>query len=217
MEFEQRFTIPVPAQQAWAVLLDIERIAPCMPGMTLEDSEGEEFRGRVKVKVGPMTVTYSGTARIVERDEDARRAVIEASGKETRGAGTARATITGTVADRGDQSEVEVHTELAITGRPAQFGRGVMADVADKLLGQFAECLADELATDRSPASEPPEPGPVAESTAPAAADVAPRPRPTDEAIDLLGVAGAPVLRRLAPALVVLAGVLVVRWLRRRR
>jgi uncharacterized protein len=220
MEFEQHFTIPVPAEQAWGVLLDIERIAPCMPGMTLEESDGEEFRGKVKVKVGPMTVTYSGTARIVERDETGRRAVIEASGKEMRGAGTARATITGTVADRGEQSEVEVRTELAITGRPAQFGRGVMADVADKLLGQFAECLAGELATDRSAAESAPEqePGTVPETPVPAAAaDTTPRQRPTDEAIDLLGVAGAPVLRRLAPALLVLAGVLVVWWLRRRR
>ena len=217
MEFEQRFTIPVPAPQAWAVLLDIERIAPCMPGMTLGEPDGEEFRGKVKVKVGPMTVTYSGTARIIQRDETVRRAVIEASGKELRGAGTARATITGTVAERGDQSEVEVHTELAITGRPAQFGRGVMADVADKLLGQFAECLADELATDRDAANAPPEPGTVAEAAAPATPGAAPRPRPGDEAIDLLGVAGAPVLRRLAPVLLVLAGVLVVWWRRRRR
>jgi carbon monoxide dehydrogenase subunit G len=223
MEFEQHFSIPVPAQQAWTVLLDIERIAPCMPGMTLQEAEGDEFHGKVKVKVGPMTVTYSGTARIVERDEDARRAVIEASGKEMRGAGTARARITGTVAEHGQESAVDVRTELAITGRPAQFGRGVMADVADKLLGQFADCLAHELAADRQPEAAE-QPGSL--QAAPAgAADTAAAPvsadgrrhRPGDEAINLIDVAGASVLRRFGPALAVLAGLLVVWWLRRRR
>ncbi|MPZ74105.1 MAG: carbon monoxide dehydrogenase [Nitriliruptorales bacterium] len=223
MEFEQHFTIPVPAEQAWNVLLDIERIAPCMPGTTLEEAEGDEFRGKVKVKVGPMTVTYSGTAKFVERDTQARRAVIEASGKEMRGAGTARAKITGTIDDRGGEAEVGVRTELAITGRPAQFGRGVMADVADKLLAQFADCVAGELGADQAPAADdragPPEGAHAGAEPAgprPAAAAARPQSGPSDEAINLLDVAGAPLLRRVGPVLVALAGAAVVWWLRHR-
>jgi carbon monoxide dehydrogenase subunit G len=222
MEFEQTFTIPVPAAQAWSVLLDIERIAPCMPGTTLEAAQGDEFHGKVKVKVGPMTVTYTGTAKFLERDDAARRAVIEASGKEMRGAGTARATITGTIQERGEHSEVAVRTKLAITGRPAQFGRGVMVDVADKLLGRFADCLAEELAV-QPPSAPVDAPQPDSEGGEPATtptppAEASPR-RPVDDAIDLLDVAGAPVLRRFGPVLAVVAGVLVVlwRWRRARR
>ncbi len=210
MEFEQQFTIPVPAEQAWNVLLDIERIAPCMPGMTLEAAEGDEFRGKVKVKVGPMTVTYSGTARIIERDDTSRSAVIEASGKETRGAGTARATIKGTITERGAEADVQVRTDLAITGRPAQFGRGVMADVADKLLGQFTDCLAGELAADESTDDR-------AQPETAAAFHPNPPHRRSDDAIDLFDVAGASVLRRFGPAAAVVLGALVLWWRGRRR
>jgi uncharacterized protein len=203
MEFEQTFTVPVSVDEAWKVLQDIERIAPCMPGATLEEFSGDEFSGQVKVKLGPMTVTYRGTARFIERDESARRVAIEASGKEARGAGTAQATITSTMVDRGDQTEVKVHTDLAITGRPAQFGRGVMTDVAGKLLDQFAGCLSDEL-----------DPGKVA------ARDEALGERPAREEaapLDLMSVAGAPVAKRALPVLAALAVLALLVWLSRRR
>ena len=146
MRLDHEFTVPVPAAQAWPVLLDIDRIAPCMPGATITKVDGDDFEGTVKVKVGPITVTYGGTASFLEKDEAQRIAVIEARGKETRGSGTANARITAQLFDNGDDStRVAVVTDLSITGKPAQFGRGVMNDVGNKLLGQFADCLAGEL------------------------------------------------------------------------
>src|SRR5580765_1595178 len=145
MELEHRFTVPVPVAQAWEVLLDVERIAPCMPGATVDSFDGETVNGRVKVKVGPIQVTYAGEARFVEKDSDARRVVIEAKGKEARGAGTVAATIEARLHERAGSTHVTVTTDLAITGRPAQFGRGVMVEVGNKLLGRFGDCLADEL------------------------------------------------------------------------
>jgi carbon monoxide dehydrogenase subunit G len=146
MQLTHTFTVPVSVEQAWQALLDIERIAPCMPGATLSEFSGDEFQGKVKVKVGPVQVTYNGVGKFTSKDADARTAVIEASGKEARGSGTAMATITAhLVADGADSTKVDVTTDLAITGRPAQFGRGVMVEVGNKLLGQFASCLADEL------------------------------------------------------------------------
>jgi uncharacterized protein len=146
MRLDHEFTVPVPATQAWPVLLDIDRIAPCMPGATVTKVDGDDFEGTVKVKVGPITVTYGGTASFLEKDEAQRIAVIEARGKETRGSGTANARITAQLFDNGDDStRVAVVTDLSITGKPAQFGRGVMNDVGNKLLGRFADCLAGEL------------------------------------------------------------------------
>jgi carbon monoxide dehydrogenase subunit G len=140
------------------VLLDIERIAPCMPGAALDSVSGDDFTGRVKVKLGPINLTYQGKASFVEKDEAAHRAVIDARGKDQRGNGTAAATVTATLAAQGSNTRVDVLTDLNITGRPAQFGRGVMTDVGNKLLGQFADKLAAQLsAGDRAPA----EPGPA--------------------------------------------------------
>jgi carbon monoxide dehydrogenase subunit G len=147
MRLDHEFTVPVPAAQAWPVLLDIGRIAPCMPGATITKVEGDDFEGTVKVKVGPITVTYGGTASFLEKDEAKRIAVIEARGKETRGSGTANARITAQLFDDDAAStKVAVTTDLSITGKPAQFGRGVMNDVGNKLLGRFADCLAGEIA-----------------------------------------------------------------------
>jgi carbon monoxide dehydrogenase subunit G len=145
MNLEHEFTVPVPIDEAWRVLLDVERVAPCMPGATLLSVDGRDFTGSVKVKVGPITVTYNGKATFAEVDDAAHRAVIEASGKETRGAGTAAATVTTQLEGRGATTQVRVTTDLNVTGRPAQFGRGVMAEVGGKLVQQFATCLADEL------------------------------------------------------------------------
>jgi carbon monoxide dehydrogenase subunit G len=155
MELEHSFTVPVPEERAWEVLLDVNRVAPCMPGATLDSVDGNEIKGRIKVKVGPIAMTYAGTARFTERDPDAHVITLEASGKETRGAGTASATVRSLLEGQGDQTHVVVHTTLNVTGRPAQFGRGVMAEVGGKLIGIFASNLADMLAAEPSqPAGE---------------------------------------------------------------
>ncbi|EST38339.1 hypothetical protein N566_07960, partial [Streptomycetaceae bacterium MP113-05] len=155
MQLRHEFTVPVPAEEAWRVLLDIERVAPCMPGATVTSFDGETIEGSVKVKVGPMSVTYRGTAAFEERDETRRRIVLAANGKEARGQGTARATVTGTLHQDGTGTAavttVTVTTDLTVTGRPAQFGRGVMAEVGEKLIGRFADCLARELTGARAP------------------------------------------------------------------
>ncbi len=145
MKLENRFTVPVPRDEAWKVLLDVERIAPCMPGAKLLTRDGDSFTGQVKVKLGPINLTYGGNAKFVQLDEPGGIAVIDASGKETRGTGTAKATITCRLIDKGANTDIEVDTDLAITGKPAQFGRGVLADVSAKLVDQFAACLAEEI------------------------------------------------------------------------
>jgi carbon monoxide dehydrogenase subunit G len=145
VQLENSFTVPVPIDEAWRVLLDIERIAPCMPGAALDSVDGDDFTGRVKVKLGPINLTYQGKASFIEKDEAAHRAVIDARGKDQRGNGTAAAVVTATLAAQGPSTRVDVLTDLNITGRPAQFGRGVMTDVGNKLLGQFADKLATQL------------------------------------------------------------------------
>jgi carbon monoxide dehydrogenase subunit G len=145
VQLENSFTVPVPVDEAWRVLLDIERIAPCMPGAALDSVNGDDFTGRVKVKLGPINLTYQGKASFVEKDEAAHRAVIDAKGKDQRGNGTAAATVTAKLRAEGSITRVDVLTDLNITGRPAQFGRGVMTDVGNKLLGQFADKLAAQL------------------------------------------------------------------------
>ncbi len=147
MELEHSFIIPVPPEQAWPVLLDVERVAPCMPGATVDSVDGEVIKGRIKVKVGPVAMTYAGTAHFTERDEQARSITLEASGKETRGAGTASATVRSSLQDEGGQTKVVVLTTMNVTGRPAQFGRGVMAEVSGRIIEKFAANLAALLAS----------------------------------------------------------------------
>jgi carbon monoxide dehydrogenase subunit G len=194
MELEHQFTVPVPVDRAWEVLLDVEKIAPCMPGAVIDSVDGDSFTGQVKVKVGPITVAYSGKASFLEKDATAHRAVVEAKGRETRGSGTAAATVTASMADEGGSARVTVVTDLAITGRPAQFGRGVLNDVGNKLIGQFADCVATTITTSGTD-------GPAATSP--------------DE-IDLVAVAGGSVAKRLVPAAVVVIGI-VIGWLLVRR
>jgi carbon monoxide dehydrogenase subunit G len=150
MELEHSFTVPVPVDRAWDVLLDVERVAPCMPGASLDSVDGDEIKGRIKVKVGPISMVYAGTARFTERDAAAGVMKLEASGKETRGAGTASAIVRSELHAEGDQTKVIVHTTLNVTGRPAQFGRGVMAEVGGKLIGIFAANLAGMLTADNA-------------------------------------------------------------------
>jgi carbon monoxide dehydrogenase subunit G len=145
VQLENSFTVPVPVDEAWRVLLDIERIAPCMPGAALDSLDCDDFTGRVKVKLGPINLTYQGKASFIEKDEAAHRAVIDARGKDLRGNGTAAAVVTANLKSEGPITRVDVLTDLNITGRPAQFGRGVMTDVGNKLLGQFADKLAAQL------------------------------------------------------------------------
>jgi len=174
MNLEHSFTVPVGIDDAWKILLDIERIGPCMPGATIETVEGDDFTGTVKVKLGPIMLTYKGKASFVEKDESAHRAVIDARGRDARGNGTASAKVTATLTDQGGGStKVDVTTDLDITGKPAQFGRGVMVDVGNKLIGQFADSLAklisggDEPA---APAAAPAKKTTAAAKKAPAAA-----------------------------------------------
>ena len=151
MNLEHEFTVPAPVDEAWKVLLDVEKVAPCMPGATLLSVDGDSFTGTVKVKVGPIQVTYKGEAKFVTKDEASHSAVLEASGKESRGSGTAGATVTTRLEDAGGSTQVKVVTDLNITGRPAQFGRGVMSEVASKVIDQFAACLAEELGGGAAP------------------------------------------------------------------
>ena len=150
MEMDHSFTVPVSPDRAWDVLLDVERIAPCMPGATVDEFDGEVVTGRIKVKVGPVSLTYRGTAKFTERDADAKVIVLDASGKETRGAGTASATVRATLEPEsgGAATKATMHTTMNVTGRPAQFGRGVMVEVGGKLVEKFAENLARQLTQD---------------------------------------------------------------------
>jgi carbon monoxide dehydrogenase subunit G len=226
MQLEHQFKVPVPVAQAWDVLLDVERIAPCMPGATVDSFDGETIDGRVKVKVGPIQVTYVGTARFTDKDEASRRAVIEASAKEARGSGTATATITAQLQDDGGSAtNVTVTTDLAITGKPAQFGRGVMEEVGNKLLGRFADCLADTLGSgDAADSSTEAAPAVAAATVGTPTPAARPSPEPTplrrpveNDPIDLLDTAGVPVLKRAAPVIVGLVVLLLFWRLVRRR
>jgi carbon monoxide dehydrogenase subunit G len=227
MQLENTFTVPMPVDQTWPVLLDVERVAPCMPGATLDSVDGDELLGRVKVKLGPIQITYNGKARFVEKDELARRVVIEASGKESKSAGTASAIVTMSLRERGCETDVHVLTEFTVTGKPAQFGRGAMQEVSAKLIDQFARRLSAELSSGQSLAESAPSDAPevpaASERGAPhvrrtAVADaenIYPRatggdPRPTDDSINLLAAAGMPIMKRLVPVAAAVALLLVV-------
>ena len=215
MELINEFEVDAPLDVVWSVLTDVERIAPCLPGAQLQEVEGDEYRGVVKVKVGPITAQYKGAASFVEKDDAGYRAVLRAEGRDTRGTGNAAADITAEMAPTATGTRVTVTTDLKVTGKVAQFGRGVMADVSKKLMGQFADNLS-ELLDQVQPDSDPAVDGPAsAEVSLPGQAEEQVRviDAPEAAAVDLLGAAGTPVLKRLLPvavAVVVLVVVIIV-------
>ena len=238
MELINEFTVQAPLERAWSVLIDLETIAPCLPGAQLQEIEGDEYRGIVKVKVGPITAQYKGKATFVEMDEAARRVVLRADGRDTRGQGNASALITAElVAAAPEVTTVTVSTDLTVTGKVAQFGRGVMADISAKLMDQFAVNLSaivseDPAAPDAPGTSDESAADPASASAPPAVPDEEPRaeepragepragepPAPSvrtldlsDVApVDLLETAGGPMLRRVVPALGFLGLILVL-------
>lgn len=211
MELSNAFDVAAPIDRAWRVLTDLERIAPCLPGAQLQEVEGDEYRGVIKVKVGPVTAQYKGKATFVERDEAAGRAVLSADGRDTRGQGNASATITAQLTPSDAGTHVVVDTDLKVTGKVAQFGRGVMADVSAKLMAQFVENLettvladdgadGDVTAADVTPAPEPAPDAPVVRTID----------SPEAAPLDLMEVAGAKTMAKIALPVVALVVILVV-------
>jgi carbon monoxide dehydrogenase subunit G len=233
IELDNSFTVPVPPDVAWKVLLDVARIAPCMPGATVESVDGDVVTGGIKVKVGPVQLTYRGTATFTDRDESARKMSVQASGKETRGAGTATATVEASLTAAEDGATlVEMHTSMNVTGRPAQFGRGIMVEVGGKLVDKFADNLAVLLAADNAvdtadaPAEETTaevatetaetDETAAASPAAPAAGAAAPAAPAPEESLNLIRLVGPAVLKRVVPvAAIVAAFALLGRRIRR--
>ena len=236
MELTNDFRVGISVPEAWKVLTDVERIAPLLPGAQLQEVEGDEYRGVVKVKVGPITAQYKGAATFVERDEAAGRVVLSASGRDTRGQGNASAKITATMDPDGDGTKVTVVTDLTVTGKVAQFGRGVLAEVSAKLLGQFVDALEADLAASGRQSPEQSENGQrepgasnagaaateldeAAAAGAAAASGTGPRriEGPEAEPVDLLAVAGKSTMKRLLPVAGVALIVLLILSRRRAR
>jgi carbon monoxide dehydrogenase subunit G len=187
MELSNTFEVKAPIEEAWTKLTDLELIAPAMPGAQLEEVEGDEYRGTVKVKVGPITAKYKGTAKIVDKDDDAKMVIIDAKGRDTRGQGNANATITAQLTEAGaDVTKVELVTDLTLTGKVAQFARGVLSDVSTKLIGQFVDNLeSDVFAGGDKASTAAAQPQDEADEAGPAATDK------TAEAKDTTGKAGS--------------------------
>ncbi|WP_132118606.1 SRPBCC family protein [Actinocrispum wychmicini] len=214
MRLEHQFTVNAPVDVVWQALLDPERVAPCMPGATLTSVSGTEFTGTVKVKLGPISLQYKGSGSFVSTDPDSRELRINASGKDARGNGTAAADVAVTLSEKDGVTTGDVVTDLAITGRPAQFGRGLIGEVGGKILATFAGNLAAVVETTGEPVNEPaddPPPEPAAQPVRP----VRPPGPPVADEIDLLAYAGSPVVKRVVPLIVL--GLLVLIVLARRR
>ena len=241
IELDNSFTVPVPPEQAWDVLLDVERIAPCMPGASVTSVEGDEIEGQVKVKLGPLSLTYKGTAKFTDKDQASHTISIEATGKETRGSGTASATVQAnlTPGDGAGQTLVSIHTSLNVTGKPAQFGRSLLPEVSGKLIQQFATNLEAMINADSAAAGHrrpggrrgagageagdaPARTGGPGRrrpaQTAPAAAKPAAPVVKQEESLNAFKFVVVPILKRLIPVAAVGAAIAVVfRRLRRRK
>jgi hypothetical protein len=207
MDLNHQFTVAVPVEDAWRILTDVERIAPCLPGAQLLEIEGETYRGVVKVKVGPIQAQFKGQAIFIERNDIAHKVVLKGEGRDTTGKGNAAAVITAEMtAVDATSTSVTVNTDLSVTGKVAQFGRGAMADISDKLLAAFVvnlnTLIAEQPAT-AAPASTAPAPAPTDGVRTIESAEVAP--------LNLLSAAGSPILKRAIPVVVVVVAVLV--WL----
>jgi carbon monoxide dehydrogenase subunit G len=214
MDLNHDFTVDVPVEEAWRILTDVERIAPCLPGAQLQEIEGDIYRGVVKVKVGPIQAQFKGQASFVERDDAAHRVVLKGEGRDTGGKGNASALITATLTSAGvAATQVKVHTDLSITGKVAQFGRGAMADISDKLLAQFVDNLDAMISAGGAapaPTSAPaPSPEPALSASAGAPPEVRRVDAPEAAPIDLLATAGGTVMRRVVPAVVAVVAVIV--------
>ena len=227
MEFDYTLKLDLPLDQAWETINDIERIAPCMPGAKIESRDGDNYHGKLKVKLGPMEMTYRGEIHYVERDDEAKRAVVDAAAKEIKGRGNAKTTVTMVANEVAGGSEVKIHSEFTVSGKAAQFGRGVMEEVGEKLMDDFATRLGKQL--NEAPPADSSTVAPVAETAAPAqapAAAAADTPdtsstseattsagtEPTDEpeALDLGNAVWGPLLKRLAiPAAVIALGAIL--------
>ncbi|WP_373141045.1 SRPBCC family protein [Mycobacterium marinum] len=223
MKIANQFTVSAPIEQAWDVLCDLEQVIPLMPGAQLTGHQDDDYLGKVKVKVGPVTSEFSGKVHFVERDRDQHRAVIDAKGKESRGTGNAAATVTAQLAEAGERTQVTVDTDLKIVGKLAQFGSGMLQQVSEKLLGQFVDSLEAELASRNAATAAPESP----ESPGSPGSPASPQPRPVEarkpstsaepEPIDLLELAGGDQLKKYGPAVLAVLAVLVLIWVLRRR
>lgn len=208
MDLNHEFTVNVPVEEAWAILTDLERIAPCLPGAQLTEVEGDTYRGQVKIKVGPILAQFKGQASFMSRDDVAHKASLKGEGRDTTGKGNASAIITAELTSVTPTStKCTVHTDLSISGKVAQFGRGALADVSDKLLAQFSENLNQLISAAPAPSA------PVAAETSPA-----PSEQPTIRKIDgpevaplnLLDTAGSTIAKRAIPALIGIAVLVAV-------
>ncbi|MDQ4106969.1 MAG: SRPBCC family protein [Actinomycetota bacterium] len=219
MKLENEFTVDAPVDEAWNVMLDLERVTPCLPGAAVTEQEGDEYKGKMTVRLGPVKQEYNGTVKIEETDESSHRAVLKASGKDQRGQGTASATITSTMNEENGSTRVRVETDMQLTGRAAQFGRGVQQDVARKLLNQFAECLEREILGQN--VREEPEPAAASANGSESGGEEQPRRRIIQqegevEPLDLGAASYEAVLKRAAPVAAGAVLLAIVIWLVRR-
>ncbi|MGB6021442.1 MAG: SRPBCC family protein [Ornithinimicrobium sp.] len=223
MELVHSFTVPAAPDRTWALLTDLHQVGSCFPGATVSEAGHDDFTGTVKVKLGPIAMVYSGSGQFVSRDDAGHHAVIEARGKDKRGNGTAGASVKLALSSDGTGTRVDVSTDLAITGKPAQFGRGVMQDVSDKLLGQFVQCIEGHLGETEAPPTQAAPEVPTGEDdmTATGTEDAMPTPPnpppvrlravpdPADDAIDLGSAVGPALVNQYGVPLAALGGLVV--------
>jgi len=201
MDLEHQFTVDAPVEEVWSTMMDLEKVAECFPGATLTEADGDSFSGTVKVKLGPIAMVYKGSGSFTEKDESAHRAVIDAKGRDKRGNGTAGAEVVLAMTGDGSGTRVDVTTDLNVTGKPAQFGRGVMQDVSDKLLAQFTDCLARRFEEPAAGTEEaPPAEGASAAGASAPASDSAAPPATGSSAPDAGASTAAPAVAAAAPA-----------------
>lgn len=223
MNFAYTLKLDLPLDEAWSTLMDIERIAPCMPGAKIETHDGDTYTGRLKVKLGPMELTYRGDIQFIERDDAAKRAVVDAQAKEIKGRGAAKSQIKMAGTSVAGGSEIHIESEFSVSGKAAQFGRGVMEEVGEKLMDDFARRLGEQVgapAQDSAAASAGDTGADTAVADVPAAAPVMMAAEPAretppraDEALDIGGAVWGPLLKRLALPAAVIVAALVAWWL----